>query len=174
MVVLESERLIFRDHQSTDLDAFCEIESDPEYRWPQVVHSRAELERSFTQAWLPTKTMGLLATVLKSDNRYIGRCGLYPRRDEVGTIVEREAEIAYYIGRPYWGHGFATEAARAFVKYGFGTLGLRRIHAGINTKNVASLRVAQKAGFVLARSGEGGGSTWRELTLSHPADTPPA
>jgi hypothetical protein len=63
LITLETDRLWFRDHEPGDLEAFCEMESDSEYRRPQRVHPRAELERSFREAWLPPKTMGLLATV---------------------------------------------------------------------------------------------------------------
>ena len=42
MSVIETERLLFRDHEPGDLIPFCEMESDPEYRRPQVVHPRAE------------------------------------------------------------------------------------------------------------------------------------
>lgn len=169
MVRLESERMYFRDHRPEDLGAFCEMESDPHYRWPQKVHPWRELERSFAEAWLPTKPLGLLATVLKSDGCYIGRCGLCPRRDESGGVVEGEAEIAHYLARPYWGQGLATEAGRAFVAYGFGSLGLTRIHAGVNADNLASLRVVGKLGFACVRSGEGGGSRWHDYVLTNPS-----
>ena len=167
MIRLETERLLFRDHEPEDLDAYCDMESDPIYRAPQPVHPRAELERSFRNGWLPTKPMGLLATVLKSSGAYIGRCGLYPLRDEDG-IVRGEANIAFYLARPYWGRGLGTEAARAFVAYGFDELHLRRIVAGINADNAASIRVVQRAGFRLSREGEGGGNRWLEFELLNP------
>ena len=169
MVKLETERLLFRDHEPADLEPYCEMESDPEYRHPQVVHPRAEIERSFRDGWLPRKDMGLLATVYKPDGRYIGRCGLYPKRGEDGEIIPGEAQIAYYLARPYWGRGLATEAARAFVAYGFKELGLQRIEAGMNTQNAASIRVVEKLGFRRIRSGEGGGSTWYLYELRNPA-----
>ena len=112
--------------------------------------------------------MGLRATILKSTSMYIGRCGLYPLRDDDNTVVEGEAQIAFYIGREYWGHGFATEAARAFVQHGFEQLNLRRIQAGINTNNAASLRVVEKLGFRWTRSGEGSGNRWHEFELLNP------
>jgi ribosomal-protein-alanine N-acetyltransferase len=174
MVRLETERLILRDHELSDLAAFCEIESDPLYRWPQVVHAESELQRSFRQAWLPLKTMGLLATVFRPTNMYIGRCGLYPRRDDSGEVVPSEAEIAFYIARPYWNRGLATEAACAFVKYGFDELGLRSIKAGINAANAGSIRVVEKVGFALVRSGEGGGNRWHEFEIRNPNRIPAA
>ncbi len=168
MVKLETERMLFRDHEAGDLEAFCAIESDPEYRWPQTVHPRAELERRFREIWLVPKSMGLLATVFKEDRRYIGRCGLYPLRDQSGRAVPNEALIAFYIARDYWGRGLATEAGRAFIKYGFDDLGLHRLEAGINAANHASIRVVAKLGFTMLRTGEGGGSHWHDFELRNP------
>lgn len=139
------------------------------YRWPQPVHSRAELQRSFRDAWLPTKEMGLLATVFKPSGRYIGRCGLYPFRTDDGLVVPHEASIGFYLAREYWGRGLATEAGWALTAQGFTELGLRRIHAGINAANVASLRVVEKLGFRLCRSGEGGGNRWHDFELVNPS-----
>lgn len=168
MLRLETERLLLFDHEPKDLESFCEIESDPQYRWPQPVHPRAELERSFREAWLPPKEMGLLATVFRPDGHYIGRCGLYPFRLDDGVLVQNEASIAFYLDRRYWGRGLATEAGQALVELGFRDLDLTRIHAGINTENRASLRVVEKLGFRLVRSGEGGGSRWHDFELVNP------
>ena len=168
MVKLETERLLFRNHEPDDVEAYCAIESDPEYRWPQRVHARSELERSFRETWLVPKPMGLLATVLRSSSQYIGRCGLYPLRNEAGEIVDNEALIAFYLAREYWARGLATEAGRAFVHHGFETLRLHRIQAGMNAENKASIRVVEKLGFRWVRSGEGGGNRWHEFELIRP------
>jgi [ribosomal protein S5]-alanine N-acetyltransferase len=168
MIRLETERLLFRDHEPADLEPFCEMESDAAYRRPQKVHPRAELERSFREAWLPPKPMGLLATVYKPDGLYIGRCGLYPLRTEEGEVVPGEAQLAFYLARPYWGRGLATEAGRAFVRYGFAELGLSRIEAGANAANAASNRVIQKLGFTRLRSGHGEGNDWHLHEMRNP------
>ena len=65
----------------------------------------------------------------------------------------------------YRGRGLATEAGRAFVDHGFATLGLRKIHAGMNAKNAASIRVIEKLGFTRVRSGEGNGNPWHDYEL---------
>lgn len=165
MIRLETERLLFRDHEAIDLEPYCEMESDPRYRWPQRVHPRAELERSFREGWLPPKPMGLLATVFKPEHRFIGRCGLYPKRSDDNEIIPGQACLAFYLARPYWGRGLATEAGRAFINYGFKELGLSRIEAGADTKNLASNRVLQKLGFACIQSGEGGGNSWHLYEL---------
>jgi ribosomal-protein-alanine N-acetyltransferase len=109
--------------------------------------------------------MGLWATILKPEDRYIGRCGIYRRVDDNNQVIPGEATLAYYLARPYWGRGLATEAGRALVQYGFETLGLTRIVAGMNVKNLASIRVAEKLGFQCVRSGEGGGNRWHQYEL---------
>lgn len=58
------------------------------------------------------------------------------------------AELGYWIGVPYWGHGYCTEAAAAVVAYGFETLGLNRLMAHYFTRNPASGRVLAKIGMV--------------------------
>lgn len=153
MIRLESVRLIYRDHKPADLEAYCEMESDAEYRFPQIVHPQAELERSFWNATLPVKEMGLLATVKKADDTYIGRTGLYPFRDERDEIVPGEAWLAYYIARPYWRQGFAREAAAAFIEHGFRSLGMHRIHGGASPDNVASLRILEGLGMARVSAG---------------------
>jgi ribosomal-protein-alanine N-acetyltransferase len=164
--LLETERLVFRHHEEADLDAYCEMMADPEFRrlsgGPPL--SREEAERSFREAWLPPKPLGLLATVFKPEGRYIGRCGLYPHRGEGDVVIAGEAVLAYYLARPYWGRGLATEAGRAFIAYGFGERGLSRIVAGANTNNRASNRVLEKLGFARVRSGSGE-HQWHEYEL---------
>ena len=172
MVRLVSERLIFRDHEAADLEPYCEMESDQVYRAHQPVHPREELERSFRNSALPRKEMGLLATVFKADGRYIGRTGLYPHRTEDGVIVPREAILAFYLARPYWGRGIATEAGRAFLEYGFRDLGLVKIHAGMNQANLASVRVIEKLGFTRVRSGGDDRVRWHDYELDAPSSRP--
>jgi RimJ/RimL family protein N-acetyltransferase len=68
----------------------------------------------------------------------------------IGLIVTREhdrAEIGYWIGVPYWNNGYATEAARAVIDYGFARLGLQRIFALYFKRNPASGRVMRKLGM---------------------------
>lgn len=82
-----------------------------------------------------------LAVTLAETGKLIGAVGLVldPRFES--------AELGYWIGRPYWGRGYATEAARAPVHYGFTTLGLNRIQARHMSRNPASGRVMEKLGM---------------------------
>jgi RimJ/RimL family protein N-acetyltransferase len=56
-------------------------------------------------------------------------------------------EVGWHLARAHWGHGYATEAARALVAYGFGDLKLDTIHAVVNPANAASIRVTRRLGM---------------------------
>lgn len=155
MQILESERLILRHLQMEDLDALFALYGDEEMRryFPEgtlsLEETREELEY-FLNGHPKRPELGLWATVLKENGAFIGRCGLLP-----WTIDGRdEVEVAYLIDKAYWGQGLATEAACALVKYGFEQLGLARLICLIDEANVASRRVAEKAGMRFERAGQ--------------------
>jgi ribosomal-protein-alanine N-acetyltransferase len=82
-----------------------------------------------------------LGIVLRESGALCGGVGLRIEADH------RRAELGYWIGVPYWGKGYATEASRALVDYGFGTLGLHRIFASHFANNPGSARVLRKIGM---------------------------
>lgn len=81
------------------------------------------------------------------EGRLVGSagCALLPTGE--GALSPQGMEIGYWIGEPFWGQGFATEAARAVTTFGFEDLGENRLHAGYFADNPASARVLQKLGF---------------------------
>jgi RimJ/RimL family protein N-acetyltransferase len=81
------------------------------------------------------------AVALAGQERLIGGIGL-----RLQTAHAR-AELGYWLGVPYWGRGYATEAARAVVEYGFDTLELHRIHASVFRENLQSAKVLRKIGM---------------------------
>ena len=81
------------------------------------------------------------AITLLTDGRLIGGIGLRM------NAPHRHAELGYWLGVPYWGQGYATEAAREMLRYGFQDLRLHRIFASHFQNNPASGRVMQKLGM---------------------------
>ena len=154
MQILETERLSLRHLVPDDLASLAALYADPVVRWyfPEgtltVAETLAELE--WHQHGHPRHPeLGLWATILKSSGQLIGRCGLLP-----WTIDGRdEVEVAYLLGRAYWGHGLGTEAARAIRDYAFEQLGLTRLICLIDRDNRASQRVAQKIGMAFEKEG---------------------
>ncbi len=141
---LETERLIFRTHAKQDEAEFVQMHTDPEVRryvggqaWPL----QKALDR-FRNSYLgkPDKPYGLWAAVLKSENRYIGCCGLR-------AAGHKAAYLGYYFARPYWRRGFASEASHAFIELAFNRLRLVRLLADVEKSNAVSVHLLQKFGF---------------------------
>lgn len=82
-----------------------------------------------------------LAITLRESGEVMGAIGL------VLKLAHDKAEIGYWIGMPYWGRGYTTEAARAIIQYGFDEWSLHRIEAFHFARNPASGRVLQKLGM---------------------------
>jgi ribosomal-protein-alanine N-acetyltransferase len=83
----------------------------------------------------------VFAITLKADGALVGAISLTDR------VKCHQAELGYWIGKPYWGLGYCTEAAHEILRYAFGVLRLSRVHAGHYARNPASGRVMQKIGM---------------------------
>lgn len=84
---------------------------------------------------------GWWAVTNRESGCLLGWCGLQ-HLPETG-----ETEVGYLLGKDYWGQGFATEAARASLDFGFGRLGLKEIIALVHPHNKASIHVIEKLGM---------------------------
>jgi ribosomal-protein-alanine N-acetyltransferase len=169
-IILSSERLLFRQHIMTDMDAYCAMDMDAEVRryiggYPRT---REEAERRFMNAIKPvTDRLSMWATILKEDGSYIGRCGIFPHFKPDGGVFDGEAALGLYIASEYWSRGFATEAGRAFIRFGFDELKFKRIVTAIEVGNDASVRVIKKLGFEL-ESTETGPRSFYHFALKNP------
>jgi len=143
---LESKRLVLRDYREADFDSTHAFASDPQVvrymEWGpnSEEETRNFIERTMKQQDQP-RTHFVLAVVLK-EGGMIGNCGL-----RVSSYQHREAELGYTFHRPFWGRGYATEAAATIVAFGFQQLGLHRIYARCVTENRASARILEKLGM---------------------------
>ncbi|GAA4746473.1 GNAT family protein [Nocardioides endophyticus] len=84
-----------------------------------------------------------LAIDRTSDGAFVGWCSISRWNPDY-----RSAAMGYCLGEAAWGHGYATEAARAVLQWAFDTLDLNRVQAETDTRNGASARVLEKLGFV--------------------------
>jgi ribosomal-protein-alanine N-acetyltransferase len=80
---------------------------------------------------------------LSGDGRLIGRVSL----DNIVRGAWQNATIGYFVDQEHNGRGIATQAVRDAVRFGFKDIGLHRVQAGVMPRNVASIRVVEKAGF---------------------------
>jgi [ribosomal protein S5]-alanine N-acetyltransferase len=156
---LETQRLVLRPFTPGDLDALAASLADPEVmRYVGEGEARGktrdESERVLTEliAEYDRWGYGLWAVTTQRENggRPIGWCGLIEWELD-GTT---EVEVAYLLGRPYWGKGYATEAATAVRDYGIGPVGRTRLVSLVYPGNDASLRVVAKLGMRYERDAE--------------------
>jgi ribosomal-protein-alanine N-acetyltransferase len=155
---LETERLLLRPPVPEDAGPLAPMYADPEvvrYLGDGRALTRKETERSvrrMIESW-EADGFGLFTTVRKEDDLVIGRVGLILWNPETWQTTRvdaegpKELEVGYTIGRPYWGNGYATEAAAAARDFALGELGARRLIAMIIHGNDASENVARKLGF---------------------------
>ena len=86
---------------------------------------------------------------LREENRRIGRCGLFPIMTEAAPDTLRgQHEIGWTLAEAFWGRGYASEAARAVLAFGFGSLDRSVIVAQTSESNGASTRLMERLGFV--------------------------
>jgi RimJ/RimL family protein N-acetyltransferase len=121
--------------------------------------TREETERSvrrMIEGWRRER-LGLFTTVRKEDEAVIGRVGLIVWDPESWQVTSAdstgptELEVGYTLGRPFWGRGYATEAAGAARDFAIRELGAQRLIALIIHGNDASENVARKLGFEYER-----------------------
>ncbi|MFE4522296.1 GNAT family N-acetyltransferase [Cytobacillus firmus] len=141
--VIKTDRMILRKMKRTDLPYLMEIFSDPEamrfYRSTKT-NEQAEDWIGWTLGNYRTYGVGLWIAEEKASGRFLGQCGITPQ--DTGGVTEME--IGYLFARREWGKGYATEAA---LEYGFTSLNYRKLVSIINVHNLASIRVAEKAGM---------------------------
>ena len=145
---LASSRLILRELAIEDWPAVHDYASRAEvcrYQpWgPNTPdESRAFVEAAVTSSVASPRARYALALTLATTGRLIGVGEL-----NVRSVSFRTGEIGYIVHPDLWGQGYATEAAAALLRFGFDELGLHRIYATCDPRNVASGRVLQKCGM---------------------------
>jgi RimJ/RimL family protein N-acetyltransferase len=137
---LKTKRLVLRAPSMSDVSAIVALAGNR-----RVAENTARIPHPYIAA----DAEGLLASInqrasetvfaIELDGALIGMSGLDPRTDG--------AELGYWLGVPFWGCGYATEAVRAVIDYAFSELGHEVLHSGARVSNPASRRVLEKCGF---------------------------
>lgn len=138
--VLRTERLVLRAPRRGDVKAIAALVNDR-----RIAENTARIPHPYgvddAEQFVATvnRRRGEVCFVILSDGALIGSCGVDRREDG--------AELGYWLGVPYWGRGFATEAARAAIDHAFGELACETLQSGARVSNPASRRVLEKCGF---------------------------
>ena len=145
---LTTPRLVLRDFTAADWPAVLAYQRDPRYLryYPWTERTEGDVRRlvQLFLDWQQEKPRRRfqLAITLPDTGRLIGNVGLRRPSDN-----DQVCEIGYELNPDYWGQGYATEAARAMVNYGFRELGLQRITSWCIADNSASARVLARLGL---------------------------
>ncbi|WP_460422907.1 GNAT family N-acetyltransferase [Pseudomonas sp. ZL2] len=147
MPLFETPRLLVRELSRQDLPALTAILSDPEV---MKFSLRGVCDEQMTGAFIDwcvqcyaNYGMGQWALVDKASGELVGFCGVSP--EQVAGV--QEASLGYRLAMRYWRQGLASEAVKGVLEYVFSQQQQPAVIAIIESANVASLRVAQKAGF---------------------------
>lgn len=144
--ILETERVVLRAWTFADAERLFEICSDAEtmlHIGDRKPYESIEVAQEFLNWAVPYQLkMGFCrwAVIEKENGEIIGSCGF-------GFRDMSEVELGYLFDRKLWGKGFATEAARACLKYGFDEIGFEKIIALTDPDHEKSQNVLRKIGF---------------------------
>lgn len=165
----ESQRLLYRELLPSDEGSLYEMDSDPDvhrYLGNSPVQSMDEIKTAIAMIRKQYEENGVarMAVILKETGEFLGWAGLKLVKHEINGHINHY-DLGYRFMKKHWGKGYATEAARAFVEYGFNVMRLAKINAYADAENVNSHTVLEKAG--LQQSGtfddEGTPSVWYEV-----------
>ena len=144
--LLETERLYLRQFTMNDAHLLIDLNSDPEvirYTGDSPVKDLEAAKKILTDIIFPQyqNKIGRWAVHLKSNNEFIGWCGLK------FIAEDNEINLGYRFYKKHWGKGYASESAKAVMEYGK-QLGLKNIIAKAAKENTASINVIKKLSMV--------------------------
>ena len=150
-VFAETPRLILREIDIQDANGILQLDSDPEvhlYLPDKVIHTIEEAKDDIRNIRRQYADFGIgrWALIEKATGAFTGWAGL---KWNIGPENNRHNfyDLGYRLIRKYWGKGYASEAAKVSVDYGFNTMNLDEIIGVADSRNIASLKILQKVGM---------------------------
>ena len=152
-VILTTPRLLLRTYRRDDLPPYAALNAHPEvvrYLGGTAL-SRAESDAiaEWAQQEYEREGIGLLAVERRQDARFLGMCGLHHQDWSPDDI-----EVAWRLGYEFWGQGYATEAASAWLDHAFGVLDLPRVISITEPANTRSVAVMERLGLTFDHAAE--------------------
>jgi RimJ/RimL family protein N-acetyltransferase len=145
VVALTTDRLTLRTFRAADLPLYAALNADPEvgqYLGGPASQDYSNEIAAWANECYATSGLGLLAIERTGDQLFLGMCGLHEQ-----DWYPDDIEIGWRLARAHWGHGYATEAAEAWLDHAFGALDLPRVISIADTDNLRSVAVMQRLGM---------------------------
>ena len=147
--IIKSERLIFRPVKESDLTKIHLLNSNEEIARFNTsgIPESVEETKAIVANWITENSSEntqrfTFAIELKSEANFIGLIGI-----NLGKIKYKNAEVWFKYDTEFWNKGYATEALKEILNFGFNDLKLHRIEAGCAIENIGSIKVLEKAGM---------------------------
>lgn len=143
-IIFETDRLLLRELNFSDAENFYKLNSDPD-----VVQftgdnkfTSVKAAKIFLENYIEYEKYGYgrWAVLSKTDDKFLGWCGLKYNEEQM-------VDLGFRFFKKHWGNGFATEAAKGCLNYGFSELHLETIVGRALKKNIASIKVLEKIGM---------------------------
>jgi RimJ/RimL family protein N-acetyltransferase len=144
-MILQSERCLLRPYRPADVEWLPDLANDIEVARFTSTSFPYPYTRADAELWTKraSNEYPVDSFVIEVGGTPAGGAGLRPSSGEGRGV----AECGYWLGRRFWGRGYATDATRLLVRYAFDTRKLRRLEAYVFASNPSSGRVLEKCGF---------------------------
>jgi RimJ/RimL family protein N-acetyltransferase len=152
LLVLTTPRLTLRTFRADDLPLYAELNADPdvaEHLGGPIDSQTSDEIAEWANQHYAADRLGLLAVQRNEDGRFIGMCGVHEQ-----DWYPDDVEIGWRLARPYWGFGYVTEAAQAWLGYAFDDIGRPRVISITEFDNVRSIAVMHRLGMTFDHSAD--------------------
>lgn len=151
--------IILREYRESDAERLVEIANNPAVSQYLVDTFPSPYTLEHAYWWIRTGSRSGVTRVIEYDGLFVGSVGAEPGSGK----KQKQYEVGYFIGEPYWGNGIATKALTLFTDELFKTTDVERLRAWVYTENTASIKVLEKSGF--AKDAEPGNALYKNGRL---------
>ena len=151
-LILETDRLILREMRHDDAEALFDMDKSPEvhkYLWQKPITAIDEIHAyiDLVRNQYTTNKIGRFSTIIKDTNELIGWTGIKFVNDHTENGNTNFYDYGYRLNEKFWNKGYASEASKAWLDYGFNQMNIQEMNAYTHAENGASNHVLQKVGF---------------------------
>lgn len=164
---IETSRLLLRPFETNDATALFDMDKNVnvhQYLWQKPIETIEEVYTyiEMVQKQYEDRGIGRFSTIIKETGELIGWTGLKFVNDHVENGNTNFYDYGYRLNEKFWNNGYATEATKAWLDYGFNTINIDKINAYTHAQNGASNHVLSKCGMQFMEDyPDANGITWK-------------
>jgi ribosomal-protein-alanine N-acetyltransferase len=173
-LIIETDRLILRPLEHSDAEEMFAMDKNPEvhkYLWQKPVQKIDEVIKviEYVRTQYEKNNIGRFATIIKETGEFIGWTGIKFVDDHVENGNTNFYDYGYRLNEKFWSKGYATEASKAWLDYGFNQMKIDKMNAYTHSENGASNHILQKVGMKLMEDyPDKDGVIWKWWQMENP------